>query len=567
MEVITNQIPSPNGTVLAIDLEIFGMRKRKLHRPEGKFACATFSDGMTTWLIDKQDMLQDCLDSSRGRDLWIFHNAQFDLFHLRRWADIPELDSNEFNDTMIYERLMYSGYYDSFSLDDLARRYLNIPLDKTVRKEFEKATELNSRLRQYAALDADITYKVWISQRQALLNLDNPAVHKIWNELEGPMIEKTLKFKGFTVDKDAWESVAAAYEEMRDSIKNKLDFNPGSPQQVKAALAKTGLRVKNTSAPILEPYKDQPLVSKILRFRKAMKLAGTYGRKFISDNVEADGRVHAHYWTLGAATGRMSSANPNMQNIPRAREFRAGFVAAKGHKLIVADYSQQEPRIAAWLSEDDVLTKMFKDGKDIHLEVTRWIFDDATIVKSDPRRYIGKTLNLAITYGLTAKALAGRVTAWNLKNGSSDVMYEYDAQRIIDKYFRLFDELHAWIKHTQYNAGRDTYVETQMGRRLWLNHYNRQWTNNAVNAPIQGGAADQMKLALIMLDKVCKRLGWEYPVVAVIHDEIVAEAPDDIIDKVRDVVVQCMIGAGEEMFPGMVWKVDAQIGSSWAEKA
>jgi DNA polymerase I-like protein with 3'-5' exonuclease and polymerase domains len=346
-----------------------------------------------------------------------------------------------------------------------------------------------------------------------------------------------------------------------------VDFNPASPKQVKVALAKKGIHVKNTQAKTLEEYKDRPMVQKILDYRKAMKLAGTYGRKFIEDNMEEDGRVHAHYWTLGAATGRMSSANPNMQNIPRATEFRAGFVAERGYSLIVADYSQQEPRIAGFLSQDDALLGMFRDEKDIHLEVTRWIFDDPSISKYDPRRYIGKTLNLAITYGLTAHSLADRVSTWYKQNGYADTMSVQEAERVIQRYFALFSGLSEWIDHMRYNGERDEYVETKLGRRVWLNHYNRQWPNNAINAPIQGGAADQMKLALNMFRKACKRLGWEFPVVSVIHDEIVAEAPDDVAEDMRDILIQCMIGAGVEIYPGIPWKVDAVIGSSWASKA
>ncbi len=567
MTTFTNQIPTETATPsVAIDLEIFGMRKRKLHRPEGTFACLVISDGVDTWLFDREDMIQDALDSVKDHR-WIMHNSQFDLFHLRRWADVPERVPERLWDTMIIERLMFSGYYDGFSLADLARRYMDVVMDKKVRKEFEKATQLNGRLRKYTADDGMLTYKVYAHQHAAWINSGRGEnLGKLW-ALECETIFTALDFKGFKVDEVGWIAVADAYEEKRDTIRESVDFNPASPKQVKEALAKKGINVKNTQAKTLEEHKDRPIVQKILDYRKAMKLAGTYGRKFIEDNMEEDGRVYAHYWTLGAATGRMSSANPNMQNIPRATEFRAGFVAERGHSLIVADYSQQEPRIAGYLSQDEALLGMFRDQKDIHLEVTRWIFDDPTIPKSDPRRYIGKTLNLAITYGLTAHSLASRVSTWYRQNGYSDTMSEREAERVIQRYFSLFGGLSEWIDHMRYNGERDEYVETKLGRRIWLNHYNRQWPNNAINAPIQGGAADQMKLALNMFRKACKRLQWVFPVVSVVHDEIVAEAPDDLAEEMRDVLVQCMIGAGVEIYPGIDWAVDAEIGPSWASKA
>ncbi len=565
MEIVTNQIPKPKGLEIAIDLEIFGMKKKKLHRPSGTFACATFSDGDTVWLIDDLSMLQDCLDAVSSLK-WIFHNAQFDLFHLRRWCSVPYRETTLLWDTMIIERLLWSGYFDDFSLGDLARRYLNKKMDKTIRKGFEKSTQLNHELRQYAADDAITTYRIKTHQYAAWVNSgQGENLNALW-ELESKMIEVSLQFKGFKVDKTAWIAVAEAYEEQRDNIKNNLDFNPASPVQVKEALRKQGIHVRDTQAGTLEAYKTNSLVAKVLKFRKAMKLAGTYGHKFIDDNMEDDGRVYAHYWTLGAATGRMSSADPNMQNIPRAKEFRAGFVAEVGYKLIVADYSQQEPRIAGFLSQDAALLEMFKNDKDIHLEVTRWIFDDPTISREDPRRYIGKTLNLAITYGLTASALASRVTTWYKQQGLSGSMTIDEAERVIEKYFGLFFGLRDWIDHMRYNGERDEYVTTKLGRRIWLNHYNRQWPNNAVNGPIQGGAADQMKLALSMFYDACERLGWQFPVVAVVHDEIVCEAPEEIAEDVREVLIQCMIGAGVEIYPGIPWKVDAKIGSSWADK-
>lgn len=559
---LTNIIPSTNKNAIAIDLELFEMYKRRLHRPEGSFACAIFSDGDTVWLIDDVNLLQQSIDAVSDK-LWIMHNSQFDLFHLRRWAVIPERKPEMLWDTMVIDRLMWSGYYETFSLDDLARRYLDMVLDKKIRKDFEHADKLTPRLREYAATDAWVTY---LSYEKQIASIE-PAILKLWLEVEAPMIEAALDFKGFSIDKTAWVSVAEAYEEQRDSIKRKLDFNPASPKQVIEALKKQNIHVSNTRAPTLEDYKNNSTVAKILSFRKAMKLAGTYGRQFIETNMEADGKVYAHYWTLGASTGRMASANPNMQNIPRPREFRAGFVASRGNRLVVADYSQQEPRIAAYLSKDDELTQMFETGADIHLEVARWVFDEPQMVRSDPRRYVGKTLNLAITYGLTAKALSERVNTYNRQNGSTDRITVREAQQIINKYFMLFDELKEWIDHMKYVGKRDEYVSTVMGRKVWLNMYNRQWVNNAVNAPIQGGAADQMKLALLKFRAVCKRLGWHYPVVAVVHDEIVLDVPKDIAEQVKDVLVQCMKEAGHELYPDVPWHVDAEIGETWAVKA
>ena len=253
-------------------------------------------------------------------------------------------------------------------------------------------------------------------------------------------------------------------------------------------------------------------------------------------------------------------------NIPKSPEFRSGFVAAPGHKLIVADYSQQESRIAAAISNDEFLLDLFRRGEDIHLMVARQIYDDDAITKDDPRRFLGKTLNLAITYGLTAPSFAKRVTQWNHQRGIKQTFSTAEAQTLIDSYFKTCRGIRAYIDTQRLRGQREGRVTTRLGRVIHLNLYNDQWMNIAINAPIQGGAADQMKMALVSLFRRCRERGLEFPVVTVVHDEIVAEVPTEQTALYSDLIERCMLEAGERLYPEVVWKVGVAVGDNWGVK-
>jgi DNA polymerase-1 len=455
---------------------------------------------------------------------------------------------------MILERLMWGGYYDGFSLNDLVRRYLDQHIDKTVRKKFEKANSMSHELIEYAALDALLTFKVFQAQDKEIVN--NPifdGVMKLWDEIEGPIIETVQRFKGFTLDIPEWKKLANANMKEANDLKLSMDFNPASPIQVKKALHAKGFMVAKTSADVLSEL-DSDIARDVLKYRKAAKMAGTYGQNFIDDHLE-EGKIHAHYWTVGAATGRFASADPNMQNIPHDEKYRKCFTASPHHALIVADYSQQEPRITACESNDANLLDAFKRGDDVHLYVARKIYYDATMTKADPRRYYGKTINLGLTYGLSATGLANRTD-----------LNRNQASALIKEYFKHFNGVEEFIGHQHWKGEQHGYVRTRFGRITWLNPYNFYSKNVAVNAPIQGGAADQTKLALLLLEKRMDELGMPYPVVGVVHDEIVAEAPKAMVHVVAQEVKQAMINAGDSLYPEVDWRVDVGIGRNWTAK-
>lgn len=544
------ELPPNNltGTV-ALDLEILQMDRKQLHRPSGKFGSLGVSDGTNVWLILNEKDVPAALKRI-NKCQWAFHNASFDIRQLRRWAIV---EPREIWDTLLMERILFGGWYDSFELRDLARRYLGVVLSKETRKQMSTADVMTSEMKLYAAKDALYTAQIVQAQRKVIETGRDDAL-LVWTTVDQPAFWATLDFKGFKLDRKRWLSLAEENRAVADKTAAELGFNPGSPVQVKAALAKAKIKVENTRELTLQDHADNPLVQKILTYREAAKRASTYGTSFVEDYVEDDDRIYSEYQTVKAETGRMASGGPNMQNQPHDPEYRACFVAGKGNRLLIADYSQQEPRCGAALSQDVELLAAFASGEDVHLAVARLVYHDPNMEKSDPRRRHAKTLNLGISYGLTAQGLS-------LRTG----LPIEECEDLVLRYFKRFSGLKRWIDASRRDAMHYGYVSTAAGRRVWINPYSRQWMNNAINAPIQGTAADITKRALGFLHAY---YGSNLPVVAVVHDEIVMEVPTGEANKHAKVLRDCMERAFAEIVPGVSRKnlVDISIGKTWAEK-
>lgn len=557
MKIIAGKPPKLKRGPVALDLEMFNMNSRQLHRPSGEFALLSITDGKNVWMIEDKNEVPAALKAIDACT-WIFHNASFDVRQLRAFADIQPRPPDLFWDTLLMERILFGGWYDEFDLAALSRRWLERPLDKEVRKEFSKSTALTKEMKKYAASDVIATWQIYKAQRDYLKG-DNVDRLRVWEEIDCPAFWAVLDFKGFMVDRKRWEALAEKNQATADRVASELGFNPGSPLQVKKALAKAHINVADTRELTLLEYKDRPVVSKILMYRDAAKRASTYGRQFVEDFVEADGRVYSEYQVVKAETGRMASGSPNMQNQPREVEYRSCFIAAPGHKLLIADYSQQEPRIAAALSGDVELLRAFQLGEDVHLTAARAIYHDPNMTKDDPRRKIAKSLNLGLIYGLTAGGLALR-TGLDFK----------ECERLVEAYFKRFAGLKRWIDGQRQIALSNGYVQTVTGRRIYINPYSKQWGNNAINAPIQGSAADVTKLALAKLHQFRSHKSGQYPldVVGVVHDEIILEVQTKLVKSEMKLLQVAMEEAFAELVPQVSRKnlVDISIGNTWADK-
>lgn len=549
MKVVMGLPPKQSSGSVAIDLELFGANPDQLHRPAGELACAQFCpDGKTAYIVTKSSDLEKALRRVDGAE-WVFHNAGFDVPHLRRWADVP---IHAHWDTYVIERILWSGWYDEFGLGHLARRYLGRVLKKDIRKKFYQQGELTDEMIQYAATDAVATWKI----KQAQDKLLTPALRNIWEEIDAPAFWAIQDMKGFKLNVRAWLELAKEQAALYERIVADLGFNPISPPQTKKALAEVGLHVPSTGEEIIAPFAAKyPLVQKILDARGAKKMAGTYGKEFCDKYVEADGCVHSNYNTVGAVTGRMSSDDPNGQNLPRDLRYRGCFISPRGWRLVIADVAQQEPRVTAQLSRDPRLIRAIANGEDLHWFVARQIFglpDDAPIDKD--LRFLGKTINLGMVYGLTAYGLAAKAN-----------ISEHEAERLLGIYFQRFSGIANWMQASRRKARETGKIETLLGRIHHLNLWFRQSMNHAVNSPVQGSAADIIKLSLVYMHRIYKEA---LPVVAIVHDELVCCVRTGDVKKVSRDVEDCMTRAFRRVAPDAptVNLVDLHVGGSWASK-
>ena len=217
------------GTV-ALDLEIYRMNPRQLHRPSGEFACLSISDGENVWMIERAAQVEKALHRIRGCR-WVFHNADFDLRHLRRWAEVPVRAVEMFWDTFLVEKLLWGGWYNSFGLRDLGRRYLNLYLSKESRDEFPKATEMTPDMRTYAARDPYVTWQIYQKQRP-LLEGDAGSKY-VWENIDGPALWAFIAFRGITLNVNKWRALAQKWENISQEIAAKYSgTNLNAPGQV-----------------------------------------------------------------------------------------------------------------------------------------------------------------------------------------------------------------------------------------------------------------------------------------------------------------------------------------------
>jgi len=540
---------------IAMDIEVFGMKKGKLHRPIGEFAFlgATF-DGKTVYYITEQKDIQQFLDRVNN-GVWIFQKGDFDYRQLRRWADIQNRD--RYWDTMYIEKILFSGYYDSFSLQSLTRRWLQTYISKDVRNEFETNLEMTPEMIKYAGYDVILTWHVYKKQRQYIDEKDL----NVWKNIDIKAIWSVLKTKGMLLDVEAWKKLAEKNQQIANEIQAKYpEINLASSKQVGKELEEQGYNLPTTDKgnlkvdkKTLKKLKESSFVNDKIAFSESVKLANTYGLNIINEFVEPDGRIWANFNVNGASTGRYSSDSPNLENIPKrsGKEFRECFISSPNHSYIVADYSSQEPRIGTYFSQDELLIDIFKSKKDVYIESAKLMFN-WEITKKDPRRNERiKPTVLGAFYGLSKYGLL-REYGIPLEEG----------EELLEAFFNTFSGVRDWIKKQQ---KQKKYVETLYGRKFWLNPYLSYGKSerNTINSPIQGTAADMMKLAEY---EILEWYGWKEIVVNRIHDEIVLEIPNEDVEKVKNKVKEIMIQTAEKAHPGVPADVEIYINTKWSPK-
>lgn len=571
---IINSLPpvAKRGDKVSVDSEFFNQEKSRLHRAHGDFAWLGCSfDGVTVYYITDENQIQEFFDRLDAGVL-IFHHTKYDLTQLRRYAKIP--NRKLLWDTMLIEQIMFSGYYNDFGLAHLVRRYLNIYMSKEVRSEFselpdvesvssdseyleyQKTRYVNTKQVEYASVDVVATWMVYQEQRKIIDETDL----EIWKSIELPFLWTLLSMGGIRLDTEKWIALAESNEKKAQEIKNKYpDMNLNSVPQVKNYFkTQYWITAKSTDVDFLESHPENEFARDMLVYRTFSKRSGTYGRKFIEDYVEADGKIYADMFQIGAETARTSCRAPNLQNQPHETAYRECFVPDVGNCLIVADYGSQEPRIAAYLSGDEGLINALNGSEKLYVAIARDVLGKTITKDSHEYTHIKSTV-LGIFYGMSARGLASRIG-----------VEEDEAQHMIDAFLEAYPGVRDYMirqKHAQ------EYVTSIYGRKIWLNKYSYQWERNALNAPIQSSAADATKLAVSRFNQgildayINDGSEFEWEVLLIVHDEIVISVPEDECDFAQKILENCMVEVAEEMHDGIKGVAELYSGSSWACKS
>ena len=485
-----------------------------------------------------------------------------------------------------YDTMLESYVLDSVNnrhdMDSLAQRYLNIkPISfESIAGKGKKQLTFDQieieQAAEYAAEDADITlrlHQVLVPKLAA-----EPSLQKVFDEIELPLLKVLAKVErnGVHIDSDMLfvqsQELAARLDEIECAAYEVAggEFNLASPKQIQEilfermqipVLRKTPKGQPSTAEDVLQDLAvEHELPRLILEHRGLGKLKSTYADKLPTMIDRDTGRVHTSYHQAVAVTGRLSSSDPNLQNIPirsaEGRRIRQAFVVDDGNHMLAADYSQVELRIMAHLSEDAALVSAFNQGADIHTATAAEILGVAAEQVETEDRRRAKAINFGLIYGMSAFGLAKQL---GLSRG--------EAQDYIDLYFARYPGVKQYMDDIRESARELGYVETVFGRRLYLpdingkNHQRKQYAERtAINAPMQGTAADLIKMAMIRLDQQLTEQNLASRMIMQVHDELVFEVPDDELTQIKGLVKDTMQNIATLKVPLIV---DLGVGENW----
>ncbi len=512
--------------------------------------------------------------------LKVFQNAKFDMMILSR-AGFPM--PAPVDDTMLISYAQEAGLH-GHGLDELSVLHLGhtpISYDEvtgTGRNRISFAQVQIDRATAYAAEDADVALRLWDSLKPRLrLNGGLALYEQVERRLLPVLLE--MERAGVKVDADDLRRMSVDFEARMAVMEQDCHrlaghpFNVGSPKQLGEVLFDEqklpgGKRMKTgawgTDSSVLQGLADQghELPQRILDWRQLQKLKSTYADALVGDINPETGRVHTSFAMAIASTGRLSSTDPNLQNIPIRTEegsrIRHAFIAEPGHVLVSADYSQIELRLLAHVADLPVLKESFANGEDIHARTASEVFGVPMAGMDPMTRRRAKAINFGIIYGISGFGLARQL---GITPG--------EARGYIDRYFERYPGIRAYMERTKETARIHGYVVSPFGRRCWVpgiadkNGARRAYAERqAINAPLQGGAADIIKRAMVRLPAVLREAGLKARMLLQVHDELLFEAPEDEAERLADVARQVMESAAVLSVPLVV---ETGAGRTWAE--
>lgn len=510
----------------------------------------------------------------------IGHNIKYDIMIMMRYG--VEI-KGEIDDTMVAHYLLQPEMRHGMDyLAEVLMKYQTIHIEQLIGGKGKGQLNMRdvpvSKVAEYAAEDADVTLKMY---NILMPQLDEYGVMPLYRNVEMPLVSVLARMEmcGVLIDDFVLAQTGEQMNGELDDIEREIkklagdSINISSPRQVgellfdtlhlvdKPKKTKTGQYV--TDEETLEQLRNlHPVVGKILEYRGVKKLLSTYIEALPRLINPKTGRVHTSFNQTVTATGRLSSSNPNLQNIPvrgeQGREIRKAFIPTDGWRFISADYSQVELRLMAHFSQDENLLKAFRDDKDVHSATASTLFgvgiDDVT---SDMRRR-AKTINFGIIYGMSVFGMSERMS-----------ISRAEAKNFIDSYFANFSGVKRYMDDAIEKAKVNGYVETLLHRRRYLPDINSKNGNvrgfaerNAINAPIQGTAADIIKIAMVRIDERLRRENMRAEMILQVHDELNFNCPPDEVERLKVILREEMEGAYQLDVP---LRVDIGEGDNWLE--
>lgn len=510
----------------------------------------------------------------------VAHNLKFDYKILRRYNITVK---GAMFDTMIAHYLLNpDGRHGMDYLSEIYLGYKPVSIETIIGKKGKnqgnfRDADLRTQT-DYAAEDADVTFQLY---ELFAPQLKKENLEDLFFNIEMPLMEVLAKMElaGISLDEKWLAQESIDLENDLKQLEQKIfelsgeEFNVNSPKQLgevlfeklqldpKAKKTKTGQYA--TSEDILQKLAAKhEIIQHILEYRTYQKLKSTYVDALPSQIEKSDNRVHTNFSQTTAATGRLASVNPNLQNIPirtlRGQQIRGAFVAGDGKKIISADYSQIELRLIAEISGEDNMIKAFQNGEDIHASTAAKLFNIPLDEVSKIQRSQAKTVNFGILYGQGAFALAEQTG-----------LSRSEAKQMIEAYFETYSKLKAYMAEQVKKAREIGYVETILGRKRHLKDISSNnfvvrahAERNAVNAPIQGSAADVVKMAMIKIQKELEKEKLKTRMLLQVHDELVFESPVDEVEVATNIIKMEMENAIETQVPLLV---EVGVGDNWLE--
>ena len=517
-----------------------------------------------TFLPEGMDVIKDILESHAVK---VFQNAKFDLqffFGLNIYP-VPIFDT-----MLAGELLRSSGGASRVNLAVLAKHYLDIEITKDEQKSDWSGVLSESQL-IYAARDAEILLKlreamvgeIYKNQLSEIALIEFSCVHAM----------AQIEYAGISIDLPRWEKLLSNTEAERDKALDALytyterpaaqlnlwgeeiveDHNFDSNPFVLKLLKANGINTKSTSKNDLAPYMKNPLVKTLTDYRKSAKLLSSFLHpipKMLNHKTE---RLHPHYAQIGAWNGRMSCWNPNIQQIPRSLDFSSCFIAPSGKKLIIADYSQIELRVAAEITRDNRMMAAYKSGDDLHTLTASLMLGKPFGDIQKQERQAAKAVNFGLIYAMGAAGLK----QYALQSYGANMTLE-QAEDFKTRFFKAYTGINAW--HRDLRKLSPTEGRTHTGRKFTFSP--DSGLSGLCNTPVQGTAADIVKKALGMLSERVR--GTEIRIIAVVHDEILLESSDDIADDAAALLKLTMEEAGNSVLKHVPCQADVVISQNWA---